>query len=287
MFEMARTGQRGSRRVVIGQSPVTMATAWTQGLLDEARRLTQRRDYLSALRKLLVVLDVYPREAEALGLASLVAREGSRRSTTANPGEVVLSQHLYDSRLDPIFCSCDAPGCQISWVSAHYLVGDSAAIITNPLGAACQSCGITLCRNHLPAGSLACRRCGRPLNTAPPPNGRSGSNQTPRLNKPLVHVIVLVEEKREPTPEFLTELCENVAPDVYEDSPRFEAMGVRRFENSPSEFGLAVALASNSDYGSTRYDLQIFPGQQAGRKGQRWVIVKIFENRPKHVDPGY
>lgn len=60
---------------MIGQSPVTMATAWTQGLLDEARRLTQRRDYLSALRKLLVVLDVYPREAEALGLASLVARE--------------------------------------------------------------------------------------------------------------------------------------------------------------------------------------------------------------------
>jgi hypothetical protein len=269
-----------------------MLTAWTQGLLDEARSLTERRNYLSALKKLLVVLDVYPAEPAALAIACHVAREGSRRSTNANPGEVILPEHLYDSRLNAIFCSCDAPGCQVSWVSAHFLAtGSETVMIANPLGASCHNCGITLCRNHLPpAGSglqIWCPQCRQAMNTAPRPNGRPTTNQTPRLNKPLVHVIVVVEGKRDPDPDFLTELCRHVVPDVFEDSPRIDAKAQRRFTDDGTEAGLTLALAYNAAYAGAGYELQTYPGQQAGRKGQRWIIVKVFENRPKHGDPGY
>lgn len=60
-----------------------MVTRWTRELLDEARALTQAREYRSALRTLLRILDVHPDQPEALELASGVVRMGSRRTTDA------------------------------------------------------------------------------------------------------------------------------------------------------------------------------------------------------------
>jgi hypothetical protein len=267
-----------------------MVTRWTQELLDEAHSLTLASNYRSALSKLLVILDVYPDQPEALKLASSVVRLGFRRATDAGPGEALEPQHLFDSRLNPIFCACDAPGCEVSWVSAyHMLDGFASAMISNPLGAYCESCEVTLCRRHLPPerldGALNCARCGHPLDAAPPPNGRQRTNQSPRLNKRLVHVIVLVEGKRPPSAEFMTGLCEHVMPDVFEDNPRVNGFNERKFKGDGYDLGLMFGLTADDAYGTDNYDMQIYPGQQAGRGGQRWVIVKIFENRPKHVDP--
>lgn len=266
-----------------------MVTTWTQGLLDEAQNLVLARNYRSALGKLLVILDVYPDQPEALNLASMVAREGSRRTTDANPGEVLEPRHLFDSRLNPIFCECDAPGCAVSWVSAHYLVGSAKAVVSNPLGVRCESCGSTLCRRHLPGGGsggvVNCPQCGGTVNAAPPPNGRQRTNQSPRLNKRLAHVIVVVEGKKQPSAEFMTQLCEHVMPDVFEDNPRLNGYNERKFKGDGSDYALMLALAAEKDYGSDGYDIHVYPGQEAGRRGQRWVIAKVFENRPKHVDP--
>lgn len=264
-----------------------MVTKWTRERLDEARSLTQAREYRAALTRLLQILDVHPDQPEALELASGVVRLGSRRTTDAVPGEALEQRHLFDNRLNPIFCSCDAPGCEVSWVSAHFMTKDYAgAVISNPLGARCASCDVTLCRRHLPAdASLACARCGAPLDAAPPPNGRPRTNQTPRLNKRLVHVIVLVEGKRPPSPEFMTELCEHVMPDVFEDEPRINGFNERKFKGDGHDAGLMAGLMADDAYGTDAYDVRVHPGYQAGRRGQRWVIVKIFENRPKHIDP--
>ena len=267
-----------------------MVTRWTQELLDEAQSLAQVSEYRSALDKLLVILDVYPDQPEALKLASSVVRDGSRRKTDASPGEALESQHLFDSRLNPIFCACDAPGCGVSWVSSYHEVqGYASATILNPLGARCDSCDVTLCRRHLPAkrpaGVLDCARCGRPLDAAPPPNGRTETNQTPRLNKRLVHVIVMVEGRRRPSAEFMTGLCKDVIPDVFADNPRISGFNKKKFEGDGYGLGLTYGLAADDAYGTEDYDIQVYPGRQAGRRGQRWVIAKVFENRPKHVDP--
>lgn len=266
-----------------------MATEWTQDLLDEAQALAEDRNYLSALKKLLVIFDVYPDQPEARLLASAVAREGSRRTTDARPGEALEPRHLFDSRLNPIFCECEAPGCTASWVSSHYLVQGSEAVVSNPLGARCKSCGVTLCRRHLSSqtvqGALSCPRCRGSLDGAPSPNGRRRTNQTPRLNKPLAHVVVLVEGKQPPSPAFLTELFQHMTPDVFDDSPRLTGHNERKFKGDGSEFALMLALAANADYATDDYEIQSYPGQQAERRGHRWVIVKVFENRPKHVDP--
>ncbi|TDD86691.1 hypothetical protein E1293_09270 [Actinomadura darangshiensis] len=264
-------------------------TRWTQELLDEAQALAQASRYRSALGKLLVILDVYPDQPETLKLASSVVRLGSRRTTDAAPGEALEPQHLFDSRLDPVFCSCDAPGCEVSWVSAHHMLEDYAgATITNPLGARCPSCDLTLCRRHLPIGESGlagdCERCGALLDAAPPPNGRE-TNQTPRLNKRLVDVIVLVEGKRPPAADFLTELCGNVMPDVFEDAPHIHGLNERKFKGDGYDLGLIAAFTADDAYGTDDYDVRVYPGHQAGRRNRRWVIVKIFENRPKHVDP--
>lgn len=266
-----------------------MVTRWTRDLLDEARTLALASNYRSALRKLLVVLDVYPDQPEALHMASGLVRDGQRRTSDASPGEALEARHLFDSRLNPIFSECDAPGCGASWVSAHYLVGAATAVVSSPLGARCESCGVTLCRRHLPAqGSdlaLTCARCGGRLNPAPPPNGRRQTNQSPRLNKPLVHVLVLVEGKRPPSGEFMTELCEHVMPDVFDNDPRITGFNERKFSGDGSDWALSLGLAADDAYSTDAYDVQVYPGQQAKRRGQRWVIVKVFENRPKHVDP--
>lgn len=266
-----------------------MVTTWTRELLDEARALTLESRSRSALHTLLTIFDVYPDQPEAQKLASSVVRLGSRRTTDASSGERLEFPDLFDSRLNPIFCACDAAGCDVAWVSAHHELGRyTSATIANPLGARCASCDVTLCRRHLPAGgsgALECARCGRPLDAAPPPNGRRETNQTPRLNKRLIHVIVLVEGKRPPSAELLTSLCAHVMPDVREDSSRISGVNHRKFTGDGHDLGLMFGLTADDAYGTDDYDLRVYCGQQTERRGQRWVIVKVLENRPKHVDP--
>lgn len=269
-----------------------MVTRWTQDLLDEAMSLWQAKKYRSALRTLLVVFDVYPDQPRAREIASAVIRSGARRTTDASPDETLEPPHLFDSRLNPLFCACEAPGCEVSWVSAHYLVGDAPASISNPVGARCESCGVTLCRRHLPApdryGAVhGCPRCGGQLDPAPPPNGRQRTNQTPRRNQRLVHVVVLVEGKQPPSPDFMTGLCTDVLPDVFDDDARITGHSQRKFNGDGRDTAWFVAADISDAYLTDAYDMQVYPGQLAGRRGQRWVIVKVFENRPKHVDPDH
>ena len=266
-----------------------MVTRWSQELLDEAVSLHGAKRYRSALGKVLTILDVHPDQPQAHEIAAAVIRSGASRTTDASAGETLERRHLLDSRLSPIFCSCEAPGCAVSWVSAHYLTAGSQVMTTNPLGARCEACGVTLCRRHLPAPDRygvvhGCPRCGGPLDTAPPPNGREVT-QTQRLNKRLVHVVVLVEGKRAPSPDFMNELCRDLVPDVFDDDPRITGYHERKFTGNGSNLALLLTAKLSDAYLTDEYDVRVYPGQVAGRRGQRWVIVKVFENRPKHVDP--
>ncbi|WP_187438063.1 hypothetical protein [Actinomadura decatromicini] len=51
-----------------------MVTTWTQGRLDKSTSLLLDREYLSALRELLVILDVYPDQPEGLRLTASASR---------------------------------------------------------------------------------------------------------------------------------------------------------------------------------------------------------------------
>jgi hypothetical protein len=266
-----------------------MVTRWTQRLLDEATALMTAYRYRSALERLLVIFDVYPELPEAEQLASDLIYVGARTTSQAAPEEQLGPRQLFDTRLNAIFCACEAPGCGVSWVSAHHLLDgySGGATISNPMGGRCETCRVTLCKRHAPPGlsGLGCPRCGRQLDPAPAPNGRRHSAQIERLNKPLIHVIVLVEGKKPPSSDFMTELCESVMPDVFDDSPRITANNYRKFNGDGQGEAMAYAGALEAAYLTADYVLRIHPGQQAGRRGQRWVIAKVFEERPKHVDP--
>ncbi|MFB7271761.1 hypothetical protein [Streptomyces sp. NPDC056244] len=266
-----------------------MVTTWTQQLLDEADAHMTADRHRSALARLLVVLDVYPDLPEARQRASSLIYIGARTTSDAAPGEQLGPRQLLDTRLNAVFCACEAPECGVSWVSAHHLLdGHGDAMITNPMGGYCEACGVTLCKRHArPAGySLGCPRCARQLDPAPAPNGRRRSAQTERLNKRLVHVIVLVEGRKPPSAEFMTGLCDSVTPDVFDDSPRITGNCARKFKGDEGRTEAVFhAGALEPAYLMDDYDLRIYPGRQAGRRGQRWVIAKVFENRPKHIDP--
>ncbi|QKV90799.1 hypothetical protein HUT19_02795 [Streptomyces sp. NA02950] len=267
-----------------------MVSRWTQQLLDEATALMSAHRYRSALERLLVVFDVYPDLPEARQLASALIYAGARTTSEAAPDEQLGTRQLFDTRLNAVFCACEAPGCGVSWVSAHHLLDGhrGGAMISNPMGGCCEDCGVTLCKRHARSAGhgLDCPRCGRQLDHAPAPNGRRQSAQTERLNKRLVHVIVLVEGKKPPSAEFMTGLCESVMPDVFEGSPRITGNHYRKFTADEGRTEAVFhAGAMESAYLTDDYDLRIYPGKQAGRRGRRWVIAKVFENRPKHIDP--
>ncbi|WP_410540023.1 hypothetical protein [Streptomyces sp. KL2] len=267
-----------------------MVTRWTQQLLDEATSLMAEKRYRSALGRLLVIFDVYPDLPEARRLASGLIYIGARTTSKATPEEQLGPRQLFDTRLNAIFCACEAPGCGVSWVSAHHLLDDhgGGTLINNPMGGYCEACGVTLCRRHARSVShtLGCPRCGLHLDPVPAPNGRRQSAQTERLNKQLVHVIVLVEGEKPPSPDFMTGLCDSVMPDVFDDSPRITGNYSRKFKGDEGRAEVMFhAAALEPAYLTDDYELRIYPGKQAGRRGQRWVIAKVFENRPKHVDP--
>ncbi|TYK46756.1 hypothetical protein [Actinomadura decatromicini] len=94
-----------------------------------------------------------------------------------------------------------------------------------------------------------------------------------------------MESRRPPAREFVTQLLTHVSPDVFEDRPRVEAFNERRFKGDGHDLGLMLALTADPAYRTPAYDIHIHPGQEAGRRGARWVIAKVFDNHPKHIDP--
>ncbi|GAA2435750.1 hypothetical protein GCM10010191_58060 [Actinomadura vinacea] len=263
-------------------------TRWARELLDEAAALLVERRYRSALRCVLVVFDVHPDLPEARRLASEIVYLGARDTTDAEPEERVGPQEMDDSRLNAIYSACEAPGCALAWMSAHHMLDGRRAVIRNARGGRCDACKATFCNRHARAGGdgLACPRCGGALDLAPPPNGRRWSGRTKRLNKPLAHVFVLVEGAEPPSAGYLTEMCRNLIPEVFEDEGvKISANCALKFRDDGQMLAMTCAAQLDSAYLTDAYDMRVSPGEKAGPDGHRWVIVKIFENRPKHVDP--
>jgi hypothetical protein len=265
-----------------------MRTAWHQRHLDDALDLVRTRKYRSALDRLTTVLSVYPDDRATLEAAVFVVNAGSRRSSEPDgPTEALGSSELFDARLNGIYCQCEALGCGKIWPTNHFDFPDASRVsITNPRGGRCDSCERTFCRDHALTDFLfACPDCEAQLDATAPPN-RSRSLQTERVNKPIAHVAVVAEGPDATSPEFLTELFRAIAPDVLEgpNPPTVSAYGRPRFDGSERDLAMTAAGASHPEYFTSAYDLRVYDGTGAdGRRG--WVIAKVFEDRPKFVDP--
>ncbi|MFF9203502.1 hypothetical protein ACF1AE_17050 [Streptomyces sp. NPDC014986] len=84
----------------------------------------------------------------------------------------------------------------------------------------------------------------------------------------------------------MTGLCDSVMSDVFDDSPRITGNCSRKFTGDEGRTEVMFhAGALEPAYLTGVYEPRVHPGKQAGWRGQRWVIAKVFENRPKHVDP--
>jgi hypothetical protein len=257
-------------------------TQWVGDRLDEARRAaTERRDR-TALRHVLEVLSVYPEEPDGLALAGMVLKLNMGRTTLEASREPLLQAEVSDPRLDRLFCSCNGAGCTVTWISAKVgLPGFAEISVVNPIGGRCPQCGQYYCRRHFRPGGL-CPNCPVALDPAPPPNGRR-SRQTARLNKPLVHVFVFAEGPIQPAPDSLMELLQVVAPDVMEDRPKITAIPIGPWRDDVQGIATAKLALDYEAYLTDAYELRTAELRDA--HGARFVIAKVFANRPKIVDP--
>ncbi|WP_198680931.1 hypothetical protein [Lentzea terrae] len=256
-----------------------MMTPWTRALLDDARELILAGRYRSALDCVLTVLSVYPALAEAQELAATIVYHGSRQS----PVEPLTRQDMWDTRLDELFCSCDARGCTAAWMSiGRFMPGNVA--VANPIGGRCEACDQYFCRNHFGRRN-GCPRCRRALDHAPQVSNGRPSGQMVRLNQPLVHVQVLREGTGVVSPEYMTDLLSWVAPDVFEDSPTIRALSIHPWPDNPDDRAMMQVIVEHDEFGEDTHDLRVSNGHS--KDGSRWAIVKVFAKMPKYVDPDF
>jgi len=115
-----------------------------------------------------------------------------------------------------------------------------------------------------------------------PPSGRP-SSQAARLNKPLVHLLVLKEGIAPPLSD-LKELFESLETDVRADSPTMVSLTTgNTWPETPVDFALASLARDRPEYVSKEYDVRT--DELRHKDGTRMVIVKVFANRPKIVNP--
>jgi hypothetical protein len=203
--------------------------------------------------------------------------------------EPLTQADLFDTRLDAVFCSCDAPGCRSSWISAGQVVPGAAQMqmqVLNPRGGRCEQCGGYYCRNHFAQQALPlvqCPRCGGALDAAPQVSNGRPARQTARRNQPLVHVQVLREGSGRISPSYLETLFGAMAPEVLEESPTISAMPVRHWPDDCQGLALAILANRHDKYLTDTYNLYVYDGRDQG--GVRWALVKVYTKQPKYVDP--
>jgi hypothetical protein len=258
-----------------------MTTHWCRDQMSRAQHAFGEKRDRTALKHVLEVLSVYPSEEWALrGAAALlkVNMETSHRDASKEP---LTPTEMQDPRLNSLFCSCDILGCTTEWISAKVAHPDYDFSFEDPIGGQCEKCGKYFCRVHFGAGS-SCPQCRRGLIAAPPANGRT-SQQTIRLNKPLVHVLVL-KEGTEASDIFVQKLFQDVAPDVFEDSPTGNYIPTgNNWPEMAVDLAWALLAKHHGKYLSEEYDVR--PVELRSGDGTRVVMLKVFANRPKIVDP--
>jgi len=256
-------------------------TPWTRKLIDDAEALVLKGHYPAALDCLLTALSVYPDSADlrrqAAGLIYFGARSGEQERLT--------SERLWDRRLDSVFCSCEASGCDNAWISAGQFMTGATVTVSNPRGGRCTRCAGYFCREHYVADavSVRCPRCGDRLDGAPQvANGRRPL-QTTRLNQPLVHIMVVREGRGLPGPDYMNSLLRSVAPDCFEDDPTLVGFPARRWPDHGRDLALALIAQDYSEYLTDGYEICVDDGRD--QEGIRWLMAKVFAKTPKIVDP--
>jgi hypothetical protein len=266
-----------------------MTTPWVRNHVAFATaKFTERQDR-TALKHLFEVLSVYPMEEDALKIAGTILYVNTRKSSVQESREPLSRTDISDPRLDSLFCACDKPGCTSTWVSARVGFPDHRKlVVSNPIGGRCNQCRQYFCKRHFDTAAIGqtakvarCPNCLGMLDPVPPPNGRS-SEQTVRLNKPLVHVILLTEGPTQPSPEYLQEIFQTIAPDVLEDNSKISATPIGKWRDDAKGLALAIVANQHQDYLSKEYDLRT--AEIRDQHGARLVIVKVYANRAKFVD---
>jgi hypothetical protein len=265
-------------------------TQWVHKHLEAAgKAVTSRRDR-TALHHLLQVLSVYPEEPNALKLAGQVLKLNMSRTHLGASVERLSRAEILDPRVDRLFCSCDEPDCTAMWISAKVGFADhEKLLVANPIGARCVQCGRYYCKRHFRQRTgngramPVCPACSGNLEPAPPPNGRP-SRQTVRLNKPLVHVLLFTEGPLHQMPNSLTDLFRMIAPDIFEDGPQIRGFPVGPWREDIADIAMAKLALEYPDYLTPAYEPHTAELRDA--HGARLIMIKVFANRPKIVDPG-
>ena len=75
-----------------------------------------------------------------------------------------------------------------------------------------------------------------------------------------------------------------VAPDIFEDGPQITAFPVGPWREGIPDIAMAKLASSYPDYLTPAYEKHTVVLRDA--HGARLVMLKVFANRPKIVDPG-
>jgi tetratricopeptide repeat protein len=150
--------------------------------LDAGRRLFSDKRYSAALEEVIAVLDIDPKNVEALDLAGTILY----LCADAHSQERIRPSVSEDPLLDPLFSQCSR--CHSYWPGNPMLkhLGGQQAVI-NPIGGRCPRCQKVWCRKCAHGEmSLQCPECRVAVHILKEPSGRKRGLLKPPKHPDLV-----------------------------------------------------------------------------------------------------
>jgi hypothetical protein len=167
-----------------------------QESIDKAESAFQEKDYNSALKYLIKVLDISPENNIAHDLTMNIIYLGMGSGSPFPISKGLLS----DPILDPFFAEC--ANCQRFWAVNPFFKKAASLTVLNPVGGICVQCNKVLCRNCIKSinGIITCPDCGKRVSPLKIPNGRTRNvNIQSSKNKPCAVLLF----KSQPAPPVM------------------------------------------------------------------------------------
>lgn len=239
--------------------------------LDNAELYFSQRNYVSAMEKILKVLNEYPRNRSALDLAQNIVY--LCMSDTA--GQKIPQMIIQDPLLDPIFAECSL--CRAFWPVNPLLKDMADVVVTHPVGGKCETCGKVFCRKCAITDGLflRCPQCNRQLGIIRTPTGRTRIPRKPETGKRIVQVCIF---KEAPEPANMRSYIQLVLETLVPEALVTKDVGIYA-ETTHGEanqfYVIARTMIVKPQLDLEKYD--VITQNFTDKDGGRGMVLKVYE----------
>jgi hypothetical protein len=257
-----------------GAPRVTSVRA-VQARLAVAQELFTQESYAAAMNEVLAVLDVYPKNAQALSLAQSLLYLGLR----AQVKERIPRSLFEDPLLDSLLSQCNR--CHGCWPVNPMYKNAAGLAVTNPVGGRCPECEKVWCRTcapGAPGGGLSCPECGKGLEILREPTGRKRGLRP--LKHPELNLVMAFVFKAPPEPRnehsYITMVLDALCPDLFHSKARIHFLMGR--EGTDQNAAMAYSTVTAMKLGIRPAEKRTFVESFTDETGPG-TLITIYESR--------